>query len=91
MYIILHKVYKTIFYLTDDGWGGYKNEITNVVENVWLEKFKYESDFTIFLKAYCVYDQYCEKKKTCADQVIVSFSDGDDSIIELTIIYVGKT
>lgn len=89
MYILLHKVYKTIYYLTDDGWGGYKKEITNVVENVWLDKFKHESDFVKFLELYGVYDQYCEKKKTRDDHITVTFSDGDEGIVEFTIIYVG--
>lgn len=91
MYIVLHKNIRTITFLTANQWGGYKNDITNVVDSVWIDRCKTKAELLNFLRTYDLAERYDIVKTESEsyfvnNSITLSCSDGDESIVEFTII-----
>lgn len=87
MYIVLHKNIRTITFITLNEWGGYKNDITNVVDSVWIDKYKTKSELLKFLGIYDLSEQYdIVKSSTGQDSINLTCDGGEGSFVEFTII-----
>lgn len=82
MFIVLQKNIKTVTFLTDNGWGGYKNEMMNVIEDAWIERYKTKSELIKFLDIYDLGRQYDNVKSSgfINGVVMLSCDDGGTTV-----------